>query len=119
MAKLFLSASAFSNPVSSSATLVLSVTDAAGAPVDKVPKSWISVSTIVFLPTLVNLSIQDFVNESNGFYSMTLKADPKVRLSSFPMKGFPLAISVRKVIRVKSGNGVVDEGYITIATSGS
>jgi hypothetical protein len=120
MGKLFLSASAYSNPVSKSASLVISVTDQAGAPVLNVQKSWIAASTIAFLPNLVSLSIHDFFKEANGFYSMTLKADPKVRLSSFPVTGFPIAISVRRVIKtVGGGNGVTDEGYITIATSGA
>jgi hypothetical protein len=119
MSKLFLSASAYSTPGSNSTMLVISVTDESGAPVTNVKKSWISASTLVpFLSGFVNLSIQDFASGANGFYSMTLKADPQKRVA-FPFPGLPLTISVRKIILARSGgSGVVAEGYITIPISG-
>jgi len=123
MSKFNLSAAAYASTTSGSAILVLSITDEFGVPVTSAKKSWVSVSNLVFATKdygLVKLLIQDFYQEPNGVYTMTLKPDPKARLSSAPFKGAPLAISVRKISLALLGTGstgVLAEGYLVIPNS--
>ena len=123
MSKFVLTASAIAAPASlQSATLVISVTDDLGTPVTTVKKSWVKVSHLVITPKqtgLVQLLIQDFSHEAPGFYTMTLKPDPKL-VGAAPSPGIPLAISVQKTsaaLLASGVSGVVAEGYVTISTS--